>query len=37
VIEQKLDHKDVLEVGERMKGTLIDLLRRTIPGVTGRG
>jgi purine-nucleoside phosphorylase len=35
VIEQKLDHKEVLEVGERMKGTLIDLLRRTIPGLTG--
>jgi purine-nucleoside phosphorylase len=37
VIEQKLDHKEVLEVGERMKGTLIDLLRRTISGLTGRG
>jgi len=35
VIEQKLDHKEVLEVGERMKGTLIDLLRRTISGLTG--
>ncbi len=35
VIEQKLDHKEVLEVGERMKGTLIDLLRRTIPSLTG--
>jgi purine-nucleoside phosphorylase len=31
VIDQKLDHKEVLEVGERMKGTLIELLRRTIP------
>jgi purine-nucleoside phosphorylase len=32
VIEGKLDHKEVLEVGERMKGTLIDLLGRVIPG-----
>lgn len=31
VIEQKLDHKEVLEVGERVKGTLIDLLRRVVP------
>jgi purine-nucleoside phosphorylase len=31
VTDQKLDHKEVLEVGERMKGTLIELLRRTIP------
>ncbi len=31
VIEQKLDHREVLDVGERMKGTLIELLRRTIP------
>jgi purine-nucleoside phosphorylase len=31
VIEQKLDHKEVLEVGERMKGALIELLRRVIP------
>ena len=30
VIDQKLDHKEVLEVGERMKGTLIDLLRHII-------
>lgn len=27
VIDRKLDHKEVLEVGERMKGTLIELLR----------
>jgi purine-nucleoside phosphorylase len=27
VIDQKLDHKEVLEVGERMKSTLIRLLR----------
>ena len=31
VTDQKLDHKEVLEVGERMKGTLIELLRRVIP------
>jgi purine-nucleoside phosphorylase len=31
VIDRKLDHKEVLEVGERMKGTLIELLRRVIP------
>jgi purine-nucleoside phosphorylase len=30
VIEGKLDHKEVLEVGERMKGTLIELLRAVI-------
>jgi purine-nucleoside phosphorylase len=33
VVEGKLDHKEVLETGERMKGTLIDLLRRVIPGL----
>jgi purine-nucleoside phosphorylase len=31
VIDQKLDHKEVLEVGERMKGTMVDLLRRVLP------
>jgi purine-nucleoside phosphorylase len=31
VIDQKLNHAEVLEVGERMKGTLIELLRRIIP------
>lgn len=31
VIDQRLDHKEVLEVGERMKGTLIELLRRVLP------
>lgn len=31
VIDQKLNHTEVLEVGERMKGTLIELLRRVIP------
>jgi purine-nucleoside phosphorylase len=34
VIDQKLDHKEVLEVGERMKFTLIELLRRVIPQLT---
>jgi purine-nucleoside phosphorylase len=33
VTEQKLDHREVLEVGERMKGTLSELLQRLIPGV----
>jgi purine-nucleoside phosphorylase len=31
VLDQKLNHTEVLEVGERMKGTLIELLRRIIP------
>jgi purine-nucleoside phosphorylase len=31
VTDQKLDHKEVLEVGERVKGTLIELLRRVVP------
>lgn len=31
VLDQKLNHTEVLEVGERMKGTLIELLRRVIP------
>ena len=31
VLNQKLNHTEVLEVGERMKGTLIGLLRRIIP------
>ena len=31
VVDQKLDHKEVLEVGGRMKGTLIELLRRIVP------
>jgi purine-nucleoside phosphorylase len=33
VTQRKLDHKEVLEVGERMKDTLIDLLRRVIPAL----
>jgi purine-nucleoside phosphorylase len=31
VLDQKLNHTEVLEVGERMKGTLTELLRRVIP------
>jgi purine-nucleoside phosphorylase len=30
VLDQKLNHAEVLEVGERMKGTLIELLRRIV-------
>jgi purine-nucleoside phosphorylase len=30
VIEQRLDHKEVLEVGERQKDTLIKLLQQII-------
>jgi len=33
VTDGKLDHKEVLEVGERMKYTLIELLRRVIPAL----
>ena len=31
VTDQKLDHKEVLEVGERVKDTMIELLRRVLP------
>jgi len=31
VIDQKLDHKEVLEVGARVKDSMIELLRRVIP------
>lgn len=31
VTDQKLDHKEVLEVGDRIKGTMIMLLRRVLP------
>lgn len=31
VTDQKLNHKEVLEVGERVKDSLVDLLRRTLP------
>lgn len=33
VVEGKLDHHEVLAVGERMKGTLSELLSRVIPGL----
>jgi purine-nucleoside phosphorylase len=31
VTDQKLDHKEVLEVGERVNGTMVELLRRVLP------
>jgi purine-nucleoside phosphorylase len=31
VKEQKLDHREVLQVGERVKGTMVELLRRVLP------
>jgi len=31
VTDQKLDHKEVLEVGERVKGTMVELMRRVLP------
>jgi purine-nucleoside phosphorylase len=31
IADQKLDHKEVLEVGERVKGTMVELLRRVLP------
>lgn len=31
VTDQKLDHKEVLETGERMRGLMIDLLQRILP------
>jgi purine-nucleoside phosphorylase len=31
ILDQKLNHSEVLEVGERMKGTLVELLQRIIP------
>jgi hypothetical protein len=30
VIDQKLDHREVLEAGEKMKDTLIGLLKRVV-------
>lgn len=33
VVDRKLDHTEVLEVGERMKSTLIELLRRVLPAL----
>ncbi len=35
VTDQKLDHKEVLEVGERMKGAMVELLRRVLPRLDG--
>jgi len=38
VTDQKLDHKEVLEVGARIKDTMVELLRRTLPHlVEGHG
>jgi purine nucleoside phosphorylase len=31
VSDRKLDHRDVLEVGERVKDTMVELLRRVLP------
>jgi purine-nucleoside phosphorylase len=31
VIDQKLDHKEVLEVGERVKDRMVELLQRVLP------
>jgi len=31
VTDRKLDHKEVLEVGERVKATMVELLRRVLP------
>jgi purine-nucleoside phosphorylase len=31
VTDQKLDHKEVLETGERVKDTMVELLRRVLP------
>ena len=31
VIDQKLDHKEVLEVGERVKDKMVELLQRVLP------
>ncbi len=31
VTDQKLDHKEVLEVGEKVKDTLVNLLRKVLP------
>jgi purine-nucleoside phosphorylase len=33
VTDQKLDHKEVLAVGEQVKGTMVELLRRVLPGL----
>ncbi len=31
ITDQKLDHKEVLEVGQRVQGTMVELLRRVLP------
>jgi purine-nucleoside phosphorylase len=31
VTDRKLDHREVLETGERMKGTMVELLKRVLP------
>lgn len=33
VIDQKLDHREVLEVGERMRGTMVNFLKRLVPAL----
>jgi purine-nucleoside phosphorylase len=33
VTDQKLDHKEVLAVGEQVKDTMVELLRRVLPGL----
>jgi purine-nucleoside phosphorylase len=35
VLDQPLDHKEVLETAERIKGQFIGLLRAVIPGIAG--
>jgi purine-nucleoside phosphorylase len=34
VTDQKLDHKEVLQVGAQIKDTMVDLLRRVLPRLT---
>jgi purine-nucleoside phosphorylase len=36
VTDQKLDHREVLETGERVKGTMVELLRRVLPRLQGK-
>ncbi|HKD04982.1 MAG TPA: purine-nucleoside phosphorylase [Bryobacteraceae bacterium] len=37
VTDQKLDHKEVLEAGEKMKGALIELLKRVVSKIPAGG
>jgi purine-nucleoside phosphorylase len=37
VTDRKLDHREVLETGERVKGALIDVLRRVVAAAAGGG